>query len=120
MTKSSTTLGHRPGILQAGTLYPTAEAVHQLLYKTLSQVAPASRRDLRLIAFRCARLNCEVVASSSWWLVPPDGRHACGRCRAVSGVTLALAFTATQHDTLWSIHAPEQRVTCRPMNLRAC
>ena len=56
--------------------------------------APVRRRDFGLMALRRARLNCEVGASSRWWLVPPEGRQACGRCSAVSGVTLAFALTA--------------------------
>ncbi len=46
------------------------------------------------MAFRCARLSCEVAASSITCRWPPDGRQAVRRCKDVSGVTLAFALTA--------------------------
>ena len=47
-----------------------------------------------LMALNWDRLNCDVVARSSMWRVPPAGRQARGRCSEVSGVTRALALTA--------------------------
>ena len=67
---------------------------------------PASRRDSGLIAFSSARLNCELVASSSLWRVPPDGRQACGRCSKFKGVTLASALTVPHFEA--AVSAPPQ------------
>ena len=57
--------------------------------------SPARRRDATFTAFRCAKLKCELVANSIVCLVPPAGRHLCGRCSVVSGVTRAAALTAS-------------------------
>jgi hypothetical protein len=47
-----------------------------------------------LTALRCARLKCEVGASSITWRLPSAGRHLCGRCSDDSVVTRAVALSA--------------------------
>ena len=63
------------------------------------------------MAFKRARLNCDVAASSSMWLVPADGRQAVGRCREVSGVTLAAALTATAQSGVGTVQLMQSLTT---------